>query len=136
MNDVTLIGYPGSTYVRTARMVCEEKGIAHTLDPFTAFEFRSDAHRALHPFAKMPILRHGKLVLYETVAIGRYLDAVFPGEALVPADPSAAAQVEQWMSALIDYGYRPLVHEWNEDSRRCLKKHGSSPGSAGEAAAV
>jgi glutathione S-transferase len=35
------------------------------------------------------------------MAIARYLDRVFPAHPLVPANPVAAAQVEQWASIIV-----------------------------------
>ena len=31
MTEIVLYGFPQSTYVRTARLACEEKGVAHVL---------------------------------------------------------------------------------------------------------
>ena len=70
MTDVTLYGFPSSSYTWSARMACEEKGISHDLE---AIEFGSDEHKALHPFAKIPVMKHGDLVLYETAAICQYI---------------------------------------------------------------
>ena len=78
MSDITLYGFPPSSYTWTARMVAEEKGISHDLEPI---EFGSDALKALHPFGKIPIMTHGDLTLYETAAICRYIDEAFDGPA-------------------------------------------------------
>ena len=102
MNDVVLYGFPQSTYVRTARLVLEEKGVAYELSDL---EFASDAHRALHPFVKVPILHHGPVTLWETSAISHYVDEAFAGPQLRPADAVGRAQVEQWISAVLDYIY-------------------------------
>jgi glutathione S-transferase len=105
MTDVIVYGAPQSTYVRTARMACHEKGVDHALEPI---EFGSPAHLALHPFAKMPAMRHGEVVLYETSAIARYLDLAFAGPPLVPAEALGAARMEQWISAINAY-YYPVI---------------------------
>jgi len=57
MRQIELFGFAGSTYVRTARMVCEEKNIDYRLRPL---EFRQESHRALHRFLRMPARRAGK----------------------------------------------------------------------------
>ena len=44
-----LYGIPQSTYVRSARMACIEKGVPYTLEPSMP---RSDTIRQLHPFAR------------------------------------------------------------------------------------
>jgi glutathione S-transferase len=106
MSDVTLYGFPQSTYVRSARLACEEKGVTYDLE---AIEMGSPAHRALHPFARMPAMRHGDFALYETSAIARYLDEVFDGPALQPSAPRARARMNQWISAVNDYYNQALA---------------------------
>jgi len=46
----------------------------------------------------VPVLEHDGFVLYETQAILRYLDRVLPNPALTPADPKAAARMDQVMN--------------------------------------
>ena len=102
MPDIKLYGFAPSSYTWTTRLAAEEKGISHELEPI---EFGSDAHKALHPFAKIPIMEHGENRLYETSAICRYIDEAFDGPALQPADPMGRAEMEQWNSAVVDYFY-------------------------------
>ncbi|MFQ5954615.1 MAG: glutathione S-transferase family protein [Kiloniellales bacterium] len=106
MSDIVIYGFPQSTYVRTARLACEEKGVAYTLEPI---EFGSPKHRALHPFARIPAIKHDELILYETSAIVRYVDEAFDGPALQPSDVVARARMDQWISAINDYYYAAMV---------------------------
>ena len=46
----------------------------------------------------MPVLEHDGFALYETQAILRYLDRILPAPALSPADPKAAARMDQVMN--------------------------------------
>ena len=100
MADIKLYGFAPSSYTWTTRLAAEEKGITHELLPI---EFGSDDHKALHPFAKIPIMDHGDNRLYETSAICRYIDETFDGPALQPADAFGRAEVDQWNSSLVDY---------------------------------
>ncbi len=102
MSDITLYGFPPSSYTWSARLAAEEKGITHDLKPV---EFGDDAHLALHPFAKIPVMTDGDLTLYETSAICRYIDENFDGPSLQPSDAAGRAQMEQWNSAIVDYFY-------------------------------
>ena len=102
MADVTVYGPPQSTYLRTVRMALEEKGVAYDLEPV---EFGSDAHRALHPFLKVPAFKHGDVHLYETAAISYYVSATFDGTSLTPSDVMGRAKMLGWISAIIDYIY-------------------------------
>ena len=95
MPNVEIIGFAPSTYVRTARMVCEEKAIPYELKPAAP---HSPDVAAIHPFGKIPVLRHGDFELCESKAIATYLDLTFPGPKLIPTDPRHAALTEQWVS--------------------------------------
>ncbi len=109
---VTLHGYRHSVYARIARMVCAEKPIAYgwvEVNPFA--EPLPDGFLALHPFRRVPVLEHDGFVLYETVAITRYLDDAFPGAALQPADPRDRARMTQIIAIIDSYGYWPMVRQ-------------------------
>jgi glutathione S-transferase len=108
MADVIIYGPALSTYVRTARMACAEKGITHTLEPYGP---DSPEQAKLHPFRKVPAMRHGDFVLFESGAIGRYVDRAFAGPALQPKDVKELARMDQWMSAVSDYSYQAMIRE-------------------------
>jgi glutathione S-transferase len=95
MATLQLYGFPQSTYTRVARMACEEKGAAYELTPAPP---HSPPVYAIHPFGKIPVMRHGDLELYESKAIATYVDRAFGGPKLFPDDPVQAAQVEKWVS--------------------------------------
>ena len=101
MTDVTVFGIPLSTFVRTVRMVLEEKGVAYQLESVMP---HSDEINELHPFGKVPAFKHDDVTLCETVAIGTYIDDVFDGPALVPADTLARAHMHKWISLYNDNG--------------------------------
>jgi glutathione S-transferase len=97
MPEIEIFGARQSTYVRVVWMTCEEKGASYVIRP-------ADPHsaeiRALHPFGRIPAVRHGDRVLFESKAIATYLDRIFDGPRLIPDDPYEAAVVEQWVSAV------------------------------------
>jgi glutathione S-transferase len=95
MATVEIIGFAPSTYVRTARMVCEEKAIPYQLKPAAP---HSPEVESIHPFGKIPVMRHGDVELCESKAIATYLDLTFPGPRLIPTEPRQAALTEQWVS--------------------------------------
>jgi len=106
-----LIGMASSVYVRIARLVAHEKGVEleqQHLDPFAPGGPPAEL-LALNPFGRIPVLRHGDLVLYETRAITAYLDEAFPGPALQPADPPQRARLRQLQGIVDAYAYRPVV---------------------------
>jgi len=54
--------------------------------------------RKLNPNGLVPVIDDGGLVLWESGAILRYLGDTRPGNGLLPADPKAAAVVQQWLT--------------------------------------
>jgi glutathione S-transferase len=95
MAQLEIIGRPVSNYVWAARIACEEKGVPYKLVIAPA---HSPEINAIHPFGKMPVLRHGEVKLCESRAISYYIDHAFDGPPLAPRDPVAGAQTEQWIS--------------------------------------
>jgi glutathione S-transferase len=92
-----ILGSSRSSYTRVIRMVCEEKGIEYTL---TETPLRAPELFAIHPFGRMPVLRHGDFELCESKAIATYLDRGFSGAQLIPSDLHLAALTEQWISLI------------------------------------
>jgi glutathione S-transferase len=90
-----IIGSLRSLYTRVVLMVCIEKGIEYQL---TETLLGAPELFAIHPFGKMPLLRHGDFELCESKAIATYLDRSFPGPQLIPSEPRLAGLVEQWVS--------------------------------------
>jgi glutathione S-transferase len=95
MAELEIIGGPASNYVWACRIACAEKGVPYKLTPARP---HSPEALAIHPLGKVPGLRHGDVELAESRAIMGYIDRVFDGPKLIPADPVAAARMEQWLS--------------------------------------
>lgn len=95
MASVEIFGIAPSTYTRVIRMACEEKGIPYELKP--TMPHTAEA-LAIHPFGKIPVLRHGDFTLCESKAIATYLDREFDGPALFPRDTKSLALAEEWIS--------------------------------------
>src|SRR5436309_12277156 len=97
MPQLEIYGMPQSTFVRVVRMVCEEKGVPYALKDCRP---HSTEINALHPFGKVPAMRHGDIELCESKAIATYIDHTFGGTKVIPEDPKQAAKVEQWVSMI------------------------------------
>jgi glutathione S-transferase len=95
MPDLELIGASPSNYVWTCRIALAEKGVPYK---HVSAKPHTPEVDAIHPFGKIPVMRHGAVELAESRAICAYIDNVFPGAKLAPEDPVKAAQVEQWVS--------------------------------------
>jgi glutathione S-transferase len=109
MTDLEIIGSSRSTYTWAVRMVCEEKAIDYVLKetPLGAPELF-----AIHPFGKMPVLRHGDVELFESEAIATYLDRSFAGPSVFPSDAYRGALVEQWVSLVNTVIDRTLIRTY------------------------
>jgi len=95
MSDFTILSILQSNFGRSIGMLALEKGLTYD---YQSEGPHSEAVNAIHPFGKVPVLRHGDVEVFETSAIARYVDSVFGGPKFFPTDPVAAAQVEQWVS--------------------------------------
>jgi len=103
MAETILFGSPGSPYVRSARLTLEEKGAPYEFSDVPFGTWGQMPHLARQPFGRIPAFEHQGFPLYETQAIVRYIDAVFPGERLQPADPRQAARMNQAIGIVDSY---------------------------------
>jgi glutathione S-transferase len=98
MSEFIVHTIPGSPFARAVLATLEEKGQPYRVVPIAPGGLKSEPHISRHPFGKMPVFEHDGFSLYETQAILRYLDRILPSPALTPADPKAAARMDQVMN--------------------------------------
>lgn len=106
-----LFGLERSVYTRIARLALEEKEVPYSLQEVEIFgpDGVPDSHLRRHPFGRIPVLQHGAFVIYETSAISRYIDEAFQGKSLQPSEAKQRARMNQFISLLDSYAYRPMV---------------------------
>ena len=109
MSDPILYGFPRSTFVNIVRMILTHKDVAYSFHDLEPVMGKPD-HLALHPFNRVPILRHGDLTVYETSAIAAYVDEAFDGVRLSPKDVRERARMNQWISAVNSYYYPYMIY--------------------------
>lgn len=110
LGTLTLIGAHYSVYTRICQLALHLKSVPHgfeTLDVF-AEAGNEKARQAGNPFGKIPILHHGDLTLYETLAITRYIDQAFDGPPLQPEKTADRARMNQIIS-LVDTQVYPVL---------------------------
>ena len=95
MSELVIYGIPGSPFVRAVQIAAEEKGAPWRIHALQPGETKGETHLARHPWGRMPAVEHDGFGLYETQAIVRYIDQVFPGTPLQPTDAKAAARMNQ-----------------------------------------
>ena len=109
MPDPIVYGFPRSTFVNIVRLILTHKDVAYQFKDLETVMGKPD-HLALHPFNRVPILRHGEFIVYETSAIVAYVDDAFGGVSLTPKDIKARARMNQWISAVNNYYYPYMVY--------------------------
>lgn len=110
--NLRLTGLGISVYTWVVRMALAEKRLNHQFIEVNPFLEKADPKLdALTPFKRVPVLSHDDFVLYETAAILRYLDSVFPDPPLVPDDARAAARMQQIIGIIDFYGYWPMIRQ-------------------------
>jgi glutathione S-transferase len=109
MSDPIVYGFPRSTFVNIVRLILTHKDVPYTFHDLEAVMGKPE-HLALHPFNRVPILRHGDFTIYETSAIASYVDEAFAGPRLTPSDIKARGRMNQWISAVNSYYYPYMIY--------------------------
>ena len=107
MTDITVHGIPGSPFLRSVEITLREKGAEYQFVSLNPGEFKTpDYLQNHHPFGRIPAFEHDGFRIYETQAILRYVDQVFPDPALTPADPRERARMNQ-VIGIIEWYFFP-----------------------------
>ena len=109
MSNVTLFGFPRSTFVKVAGLILTARNVEFRFHD-TEDEMYLSIHLDRHPFGRVPALQHDDFMLYETNAIAAYIDDVFPGPKLTPAEPKSRARMNQWIGNLNWYFYPEMIY--------------------------
>lgn len=103
MADIIVHGIPGSPFLRSVEITLKEKAAPYQLRAMSPADMKTPAHLAMHPFGRIPMFEQGDFTLYETQAIVRYLDDIFPTPPLTPADPQDRARMNQVIGVIESY---------------------------------
>jgi len=100
-------GSPPSWRVMLGLTLKDVAFTSHRLD-HGAGEHRTPAYLALNPKGQVPVLRHGPVVMRESIAILAYLDRVWPARPLFGATPAESAAI--WQQVMeFEADLRPAV---------------------------
>jgi len=96
--SIELYVFPPSPRAFKVMAVANHLGIDWTLHPVDLVkgEQKSPEFAALNPNMRMPVLKDGDYVLWESNAIGQYLASKKPGSGLLPSDERARLDVTRW----------------------------------------
>lgn len=94
-------------YAQRTRLLLREKGV-----PYVTVEVdlknKSAAFLAISPYSKVPVLKRGADVVWESSVINEYLDEVYPDPPMMPAAPGRRALARAW----IDFANVKLLPTW------------------------
>lgn len=90
-----IIGFAQSNFVRTLRMIAQEKGVAY--EHVSVMPGSKEA-RAAHPLGQVPAMNHDGYELFESIAIARYIENTFDGGSLMAGTPQGDASIDQWIA--------------------------------------
>lgn len=109
---ITLYSFPQSRSLRAA-WTLEELGLEYQCQhvALDKGEGQTAEHLARHPDGKVPVIEDGEVSLFESAPICRYLAEQYGDGTLLPSDPAARAQVDQWLSFIVTEIEQPL---WNQ----------------------
>jgi len=107
MNKLTLVSHELCPFVQRAAISLEEKGV-----PFERINVdlanKPDWFLKISPLGKVPLLKVGEAVIFESAVIVEYLEETQPSP-LHPTDPLKRAEHRAWM----EFGSSILMDLWN-----------------------
>lgn len=106
MTKLTLVSHTLCPYVQRAAIALHEKGVAfERVD--VDLDNKPDWFKAISPLGKVPLLKVGDAVIFESAVIVEYLEETQPNP-LHPSDPLRRAQHRAWM----EFGSAILADIW------------------------
>ncbi len=114
MDKLFVFGLQFSTFVRSIKLVLEEKTLTYdsgTVYKGQSIEMHSPQHYTLHPFGKFPVLIHNGQVFAESIPICHYINEYFPGKHLAPSAIHERHLHEQWCSHIATSIDKIIVRE-------------------------
>jgi len=106
MSTLTLVSHHLCPYVQRAAIALDEKGVAFERINIDLAD-KPDWFKSVSPLGKVPLLKVGDAVIFESAVILEYLEETAPGP-LHPADPLRRAEHRAW----IEFGSAILNDIW------------------------
>lgn len=96
MQTIDLISNDLCPFTQRAAIQLAEKGVPFTRT-YIDLADKPDWFRRISPLGKVPVLRIGETVVFESAVICEYLEETAPGQPLHPADPLQRARHRGWI---------------------------------------
>lgn len=114
---VEVISSSTCPFAQRTRMVLLAKGVDFSWREIS-LDNKPDWFIELSPYGKVPILRHGPHVLWESAVINEYIEEVFPEPAILPRDPFRRAMARLWIdfanTRMIPHVYKFMLQQDRE----------------------
>lgn len=105
--ELTLYSAAVCPYAQRTRLLLHEKGV-----PYETVEVdlknKSAAFLAISPYSKVPVIKRGRDVVWESSVINEYLDEIYADPPMMPAEPGRRALARAW----IDFANVKLLPTW------------------------
>ncbi len=122
--SVELVSFNLCPFVQRSVITLEEKGVPYRTTSIDLAN-KPEWFLAISPTGKVPVLRVGEIVLFESAIINEYLDETVPGKRLHPEDPLTRAHHRGWIelaSTLFGDLYRLQIAEDEAAARDAAHK--------------
>jgi len=117
LHPVEIISSKSCPFAQRSRMVLLEKGVDFVLTEID-LENKPDWFLKVSPYSKVPVIRHGEAVIWESAVINEYLDEVFPEPPLLPRDPVGRATARVWIdfanNRMVPHVYKMMLRQDTE----------------------
>ncbi|MCO4771108.1 MAG: glutathione S-transferase family protein [Deltaproteobacteria bacterium] len=123
MSKPHLVSFDLCPFVQRSTITLQEKGVEYDIR-YVDLANKPDWFLAMNPLGKVPVLKVGETVVFESAVINEYLDEVY-GPQLHPADPLQKAMHRSWIEVteqLGGPGYMLMVAETEEAARAAAGK--------------
>lgn len=109
---LTLVSFDLCPYVQRAAIVLREKNVTYERIDIDLSN-KPDWFKAISPLGKVPLLKVGDEILFESAVIAEYIEEAH-GPALHPADPLAKARHRAW----IEFASSVLADIWTVETTK------------------
>ena len=102
-----------------------EKGIDFILTEID-LDNKPDWFLKMSPYSKVPVIRHGEAIVWESAVINEYLEEVFPDPPLLPSDPLGRSTVRVWIDfaniRMVPHAYKMMLRQDAEGQALHLRR--------------
>ncbi len=96
MSEIEFITAEVCPYAQRTHLALREKGLAYKHIEVDLAN-KPAWFEKVSPYSKVPVLKVGDEVIYESAIINEYIEEAYPEPALMPSDPVRRAQARAWI---------------------------------------